>query len=295
VLKLFASYLEGVNPNEKFHIFTGSGGNGKSKLIELFRMAFGEYCLIFPIELLTQKRGKAGTASPDLARGKGCRFGTFQEPGPDEHIQVGLMKEMSGGDAITAREMYKAPVEFKPRWKLLLTCNNLPNIPSNDDGTWRRLRVVEFKSKFVDAHELESDNPYCFLKDYDLSIKLRNWKEAFMFLLIKYYKKYRKEGIKEPEEVLKYTRQYQEKCNVYMEYINEYLEMDNDPEYKGVKHTDVYKEFKVWFRNQYENAKCPVVKEFKEYLDSKGKSLFNKKGLMKVKIKPYIPEGQEEN
>lgn len=285
VLKLLASYLEGITPEEKFHIFTGSGSNGKSKLLELFQIAFGEYTVIFPIEMITQKRGKSSQASPELVRSKGCRAGVFQEPGPDEKIQVGFMKELTGGDKIVARDLYKPVIEFKPRFKLLLTCNNLPNIPSNDEGTWRRLRVVEFKSKFVDPDEYSSDIPFCFLKDKTIPMKIRKWKEAFMFLLIKYYKKYKEEGIKEPDDVLEYTKMYQEKCNIYLQYINERLTItDNPDEFSTVN--DIFEDFKVWAKNLYDMT--VKSKDIKDYFENKRKDLISKTNKKSYLIKAYL-------
>ena len=59
---LLSSFLHGRVKEQKFHIWTGCGGNGKSKLIELFRMAFGEYCCT-AVSLITQKRNRAESAS----------------------------------------------------------------------------------------------------------------------------------------------------------------------------------------------------------------------------------------
>lgn len=276
VMKLLSTYTQGTNPEEKFYIFTGTGANGKSKIIELFRLSNGEYCKTFPVELLTQKKGKSGTASPDVADGKGKRFCTFQEPGPDEKIQVGLMKEYSGGDIISCRPLFKPPMEFKPRWKLLLTCNDLPSIPSTDDGTWRRLRVVEFKSKFVEQQDLNKypDNPYVFLRDKDLTSKLRKWKECFLYILLKYYKKYQEEGLIEPEDVIKYTKQYEEKCDAYAQFLNECFVVDHDA---NTPEIEVYNSFKDWFVYLYD-MKPPTKVDFRNYIMSKRKNLFIKKG-----------------
>ena len=144
-----------ISSQEKFtqkssYIWTGIGGNGKSKLIELLRKCIGDYACTLPVALITQKRGRAEGATPALAATQGKRFACLQEPEGDETINVGLMKELTGGDTIIARKMYAEPVEFKPQFKMLLTCNILPDIKSSDRGTWRRVRAVEFTSVFTD-------------------------------------------------------------------------------------------------------------------------------------------------
>ncbi len=63
-------------------------------------MGFGDYCCTLPVSLITQKRGRAEGATPALAQTKGKRFACFQEPEGDESINVGLMKELSGGDTL---------------------------------------------------------------------------------------------------------------------------------------------------------------------------------------------------
>ena len=188
VLTLLGSFLTGRNLNEKFHIWTGCGGNGKSKLIELFENAFGNYCCKLPVSLLTQSRGRAEGATPALFATKGKRFACLQEPSKDEEINVGLMKELTGGDKIIARGLHKDPVEFKPQFKMVLTCNTLPNVSSDDRGTWRRISVVDFPSKFVDNPD--PNEKYEFKIDDELDDKLKMWPEAFMFVLINYYRTY---------------------------------------------------------------------------------------------------------
>jgi P4 family phage/plasmid primase-like protien len=201
VLKLFASFIAGHVKEQKFYIWTGSGSNSKSKLVELFEKSMGDYCCKFPITLLTQKRVASNAANSELARAKGKRFACLQEPNEDERINIGLMKELSGGDKIMARALYKEPFEFNPQFKMLLLCNHLPSVPSDDGGTWRRIRVVEFTSKFVEDPKKPNEYPI----DYDFAVKMQGWTEHFVALLIHYYKKYEKEGMNEPAEVMKCT------------------------------------------------------------------------------------------
>ena len=127
------------------------------------------------------------------------------------------MKELTGGDKIQCRDLYKGAVEFKPQFKLILTCNDLPKIRSSDGGTWRRLRVVEFTSKFVDDPKESNE----FKRDENLSQKMENWKETFMGILIEHYYMYANNGLKEPKEVLKYTEEYRKSNDVFGEFIEE--------------------------------------------------------------------------
>jgi len=231
--------------------------NGKSKLIDLFEQSFGDYCCKFPVTLLTQKRAAAGSATSELARAKGKRFSVLQEPSEDEKLNVGLMKELSGGDKIQARALFKEPIEFKPQFKMVLTCNHLPNVPSDDGGTWRRIRLVEFTSKFT--HNPNPENANEFPIDVDLSSKFIDWREHFMALLIEFYKKYCAQGgIKEPEEVLACTREYQRNNDFYLEFVENELEKD-DMAFLSVN--DAYTVFKQWLRDNMPSFKIKK-KEF---------------------------------
>lgn len=270
VLTLLSSFMNGSTGNEKFHIWTGSGGNGKSKVIELFESALGTYCSKLPITVITQKRPASNSAAPEMLRTKGRRFVCLQEPDDKEKIMVGCMKELTGGDKIQARGLYKEPVEFKPQFKMLLTCNHLPRIPSDDGGTWRRIRLVEFTSKFVENPILPNEYPI----DMELTDKMKDWSESFMAILMKYYKQYIlgdtdkgiKPGLQEPKEVLTCTNNYRMMNDIYCEFLNDNIE-ENE---KGLlKLEDAYSIFKVWHKDSYSNLKCPSRRELKSYMEKK--------------------------
>lgn len=271
VLTLLATFMNGSTGNEKFHIWTGSGGNGKSKVIELFESSLGSYCSKLPITVLTQKRPASNSAAPEMLRTKGRRFVCLQEPDDNEKIMVGCMKELTGGDKIQARGLYKEPVEFKPQFKMLLTCNHLPTVPSDDGGTWRRIRLVEFESKFVENPVNNNEFPI----DTELTEKMKEWDEAFAFILIKYYKMYKlgdpENGIKpcylyEPRDVLKCTEKYRKMNDIYSEFIGDSIEENS----KGIlKIDDAYVLFRIWYKESYGNTKVPPKKDLKSYLEKK--------------------------
>lgn len=259
VIKLFASFINGAIKEQKFYIWTGSGSNSKSLLVELFEGAFGDYCCKFPITLLTQKRVASNAANSELARAKGKRFACLQEPSEDERLNIGLMKELSGGDKIFARAIYREPVEFKPMFKMVLCCNQLPHVPSDDGGTWRRIRVVEFTSKFVENPQTDNEYPI----DIDLPQKMQAWRPYFISMLIEYYKRYLKEGNREPEDVLMCTNDYKN-ANDYMScFIGQNVEKK---EGSFLVLDEVYNDLRSWIKDDGVPIKTPSKPDLERYL-----------------------------
>jgi len=263
VFLLLSSFLLGKNPNEKFHVWTGVGGNGKSKLIELFKLAFGEYAGNLPVSLLTQKRGASSSASPELARCRGKRFVDMPEPDRGNRINIGLMKELTGGDKILARQLYKEPFEFKPMFKIVLCCNDLPKVPPDDEGTWRRLRVVKFISKFTSNPKGEHQYPV----DPYLADNFERWKEPFMYMLLQYHERYREEGIKEPAEVLQATKDYQRMADIYVDFLDENVVKGDDN--MIIKLEEFFARYKSWYIQNYGSAGVHNMKTFRANIERK--------------------------
>lgn len=268
ILLLLSSFLGGTTRDEKFHIWTGIGGNGKSKLLELIEFALGDYSCKMSHTVLTRKQGNSSNASPDIEQTKGKRLASIQETEQDDIINVGRMKELSGGDKIYARGLFKDPIQFKPQFKMILLCNELPKINADDNGTWRRIRVVKFISKFVDNPKEEHEYPI----DPLLSEKIYKWKEGFMYILLQKYKKYKKYGLKEPEEVLEETRGYQLESDIYSDFISSSIAEDPNG-HIGLNET--YRVFKEWFRSSgLQNMRPPTRTYFKGKMEQKLKQKY---------------------
>jgi P4 family phage/plasmid primase-like protien len=261
--KYMASCLDGYSRNQKFVVWTGSGGNGKSTTTDLLQYALGKYCGFLSVSILTKKRGSSSAASPELANKKGVRAVFLQEPEHDEEIYVGQMKNFTGGDWVEVRDLYGKPFKYKPQFKLTLTCNKLPHIPANDDGTWRRIRVLPWESKFVDDPKNEKE----FKKDLYLAEKLEKWKQAFMWILINtYYKDYIKTGLKEPKKVTEYTDKYKKTNDQILEFFSEEYEITKNNKNK-IAMKEMYREFTLWCRDN-NMFQPPSGKEFTSYFEN---------------------------
>jgi P4 family phage/plasmid primase-like protien len=244
--RFLTSCLQGHNPDEKFHIWTGVGSNGKSRIKDLFVNSFGEYCINFPITLITGKRAKSNAATPEIAQARGKRFGYFDEPGEGEKINTGLMKGLTGNDIIKARALYSEPIEFKPQFKLVLLCNDKPEVPPHDEGTWRRLTVIEFVSKFVDNPNKE--NKLQFKRDRTLAIKMENWTNTFMSMLIEVFKEYKKIGLSPPQKIKEFTNQYQRTSNIFIDFLETNIEYETieNKEVEKIRLKDLFDDLKTY-------------------------------------------------
>lgn len=271
VYLILASCLDGEVKGEKLYVWSGSGGNGKSKLIELLDKALGDYSKGVSIALLTKKRADSNAAQPELAITKGRRVIKFQEAEEGAKINTGLMKELTGGDKITCRALFQEPIEFKPQFKPFLICNAKPELPAHDDGTWRRVRLIEFVSRFVSDDSIVNPERNIFPIDYNISEKIQNWGEPFLWMLVQYYKKYRENGcrIDDPKEVMEFTNMYRMKNDLLDSFCKDCIVQDSMNSVLFLN--DVIREYRAWFKDNSigTSQKIKPKNEVKEYLVKK--------------------------
>ena len=237
VLRLLASCLEGFNREQCFYIATGGGGNGKSKLVELMRLTFGDYQTALQSTVLTRKRPEAGAANPEIMAAKCRRFIYLQEPDDKEPLNTSRMKQFSGEDMVEARALYGDQEKFIIMGKLVMMCNKLPPVTTMDRGTWRRIRVIEFVSKFVPPDDLdliEKRRPNVFPMDNMLDKKLRTWREPFLALLVHIYEtEYIPFGLNPvPAAVMKASDKYKNDFDTYARFRSERVRLPTTLEEK---------------------------------------------------------------
>lgn len=264
VYSLFSTFVAGHHKEETLHLFNGCGSNGKSVSFELLKYCFGDYFMSVPVTLLTRKRAATESASPMLAQLKGKRLGVLQEPEEGEKLSVGLMKELTGNDEITARPLFNEPVTFKPQIKFAIPCNNLPEVPARDKGTWRRLRVIDHQMEFIDKPDPKQPNQ----KKIDRSLKdrLESFAPQFIaFLINRYINVYQKEGLTVPSSVTFATNMYNQDNNCIKQFCDSKLEVTGKKTDR-ISQSTLWNEFKTYFKEEHENGKRPVQRELYSYL-----------------------------
>jgi P4 family phage/plasmid primase-like protien len=288
-----ASCLIGSNKNQTFNVYHGSGSNGKSILADMMSVTLGEYKGTVPITLVCEKRGLIGGTSDEVLKLKGKRYAVMQEPSKGVKLNEGIMKELTGGDPIQARGLYSESEIFEPQFNLVVCTNNLFDIESNDDGTWRRIRKCDFLSKFVDSGETHTDDtPYIFIKDKDLKDKLPSLAPVFASMLVK--RAFETEGlVQDCDTVDKASSKYRNGQDHIAAFVSENIMKTDEPKNR-IKKTEIATQFKIWFQESQGTRKMPKGEEVYAYMDKKfGAS--KKTGWHGVKIIYQEEEVEEED
>jgi P4 family phage/plasmid primase-like protien len=244
--------------------WTGSGANGKSTTINLVRKALGEYSDEMSVAMITQARRGANDASPEIANKKGKRLAVMAESNRSDVINVGYMKELTGGDKIKGRALYSISIEFFPQFTPILLCNKLPKLSDMDGGTARRICVISFDSEFVEDPKKKKQ----FMIDTELNEKLDEWVKPFTWLMLNiYYKKYRdaKYKIAIPEDVKIATNKYKKNCDFYLEWMDERLvKCEEEDSQESVDY--LYSLFKNYYK-QNNDKLAPPKSDFVDYFE----------------------------
>ena len=261
-----SSTLLGTSTNQTFNMYIGGGQNGKSVLVNLMEIVLGDYKGDVPLTLVTDRRGKVGGLAPEIVQLKGKRFAVMQEPSKGDRINEGIMKQLtSGKDPIQGRAPYMPQtISFLPQFKLVVTCNVLMEIKSNDHGTWRRIRAVPFKSLFTE-NPIEGDieKPFQFKIDKTIDEKFNAWKEVFLSMLVK--RACETDGIvNDCDIVLQKSNEYRKSQDYLSEFVEDCVVRSNPQ--SCIQKSELNNEFARWYEMNY-GGRGPSPKDLHEYMD----------------------------
>ena len=260
----FASTLIGENNDQTFNIYNGSGSNGKSKAVELMSLCLGDYKATVPITLITQKRNSIGSTSSEVVQLKGARYAVMQEPSKGDRINEGIMKEITGGDPLQGRALFKDSITFIPQFKLVVCTNTLLDVPSNDEGTWRRICVCEFISKFCEPKDFDSMRKHQFPLDKKLGDKFKIWAPIFMSMLVK--KAFETNGLVQICDIVKKSSgNYRNTQDYYSEFVADKIKVC---EGSKIKETSLYETFKIWYQLHH-GKNIPKGRDLFDYMNKK--------------------------
>jgi putative DNA primase/helicase len=232
IQRLLGYCLTGDVQEQILPICWGIGANGKSTLINTFLSILGNnYAGKASRDLLMAAKGdRHPTQLAQLFR---KRFVCAVESHQGAKLDEGLVKEMTGGDPITARRMKEDYWTFLPTHKLCLVTNHPPVIDGTDHGIWRRLRLIPFTVVFEGAKQ-----------DKSLPGKLLAESSGILRRCIDGCRAWQRDGLGEPGEVLAATAQYRSEQDTLGDWIAACC-VTGSPDYRQ-RFSDLFDSFKRW-------------------------------------------------
>lgn len=232
IQKVCGYFLTGSTKEQDFYIFYGTGANGKSTFLKIMMELMGpDYAKQTEANALLVKRHQ--TIGEEIAALTGARLITTIEVEDGKRLAEALVKQLTGGDRVRTRTLYKSSFEFDPTFKLVMACNHKPRIAGTDDGIWRRIKLIPF-TVHIPEHK----------QDPDLADKLKQELPGILNWALTGCLKWQKEGLIPPEEVDAATAVYRVESDLIGAFLEECTITDNQQAKTQVN--DLYECYKSW-------------------------------------------------
>ena len=211
----------------------GGGKNGKTETVLTVADIFGTYTLNAQAATFYIRKYD-DQPRPDIARLKGPRFITIPEGAQGKVIDEGLLKQLTGGDVVTARFLYGREFDFIPKGKLVFFTSHLPKIQGRDPGIWRRIFPVPFEQtvpkdkRIRDYHKIliEKEGP-----------GILNW-------LLRGLQIYREKGLVVSSAIKEAKGTYKAREDVLAEFMDKYVITESRDDV--ILRADLYVSYKLW-------------------------------------------------
>jgi len=231
VQRLVGYGITGLVREQCFGVLWGRGANGKSVFLGALTDVLEPIVGTAAFSAFEVKQ--SGSSTTDLASLRGKRMVVAQEGERAKPMAEAIIKRVTGGDRVTARHLYKEQMTFLPKFLLLMASNHKPRFGGQDEGLWRRVKMVPFDRYFAPDE-----------RDPHLPDKLRA--EAVGILAwcvegaIEYY---RTEGLGEPPSVREATVDYQETSDDLAGFVG-WIVVADPP--ASIKASDLYEQYRDW-------------------------------------------------
>lgn len=213
VQKAVGYSLSGDTSEQCLFILWGNGANGKSTFLNVLQHLFGDYASTARTETFMKKTSEQ---SNDLARLKGARIVTTSEAEQGKPLSESLIKQITGGDKLSARFLYGEFFDFIPTFKIFMATNHKPKIKGGDNGIWRRIKMIPFTVTIPPEK-----------RDKHLTEKLIAENSGILNWILEGYAMWEKEGLlNEPKAVSEAISEYRDDMDSVQTFITECLYID---------------------------------------------------------------------
>jgi putative DNA primase/helicase len=223
--------LTGDTREQCLFILWGGGANGKSTFLETIIRLLGMHAVPTPFSTVMVQRNP-GSPRNDLAALHGARLVKASEAEHHSTFAESIVKEVTGGDTITARFLFKEHFSYKPTFKLWLATNHRPEIHGTDDAIWRRIRLIPFTRQFSGAN-----------KDAGLREKLEGELPGILAWAVQGCLDWQKHGLKSARIVESATLEYRQESDQVGRFIKDQCELQQNNQTPA---KELYDGFVAW-------------------------------------------------
>jgi phage/plasmid-associated DNA primase len=266
---------------------TGGGGNGKGLLNGFYANMLGtSYYYKGKVSLLTEPM-KQG-ANPEVANIHNKRMVLFSEPADNAKIQVGTMKELTGGGTINARGLYQSDTKIRLSLTCVLEYNHTtkPTLSGDiDDAIIRRLRVCEFTQSFKKRVNGVLPEGCQEINEF---FKTDEFTKGHRCALFKYLLGYTDIGLYETDIIKEETLKYFNSSDEFLSWFDsEYELTEDEDDFVSIK--NMMDSYRYFTRRSKKDSKNITRKSFLETFEShfKFKSLYLFKERKKINGEDY--------
>jgi putative DNA primase/helicase len=215
--------LVGITVQKLFFHF-GAGANGKSVYMETMCRLLGETAVTLPASSFIGEGASGGQATPDIARLYGRRFLRVKELPEGEELRESFVKEATGGEALSARDLFLGYFDFEPLFTAHMSGNGFPRITGTDEGIWRRMAVVHWPVQVPEKARLPFEEMVArFEPEYS---GILNW--LIEGLLI-----YLRDGLDIPDEVTAATAEMRFEMDPTAQFCRDCVAADEQGDVRG--------------------------------------------------------------
>jgi len=235
---IFGYVLLGTGREQKFFLLHGRGGSGKGTMVNVLSKILGDtLARELPSDQILQTTSKFGSGSNHstwLMQLDNRRMVIISETTEERFLNAAMIKLITGGDVIPAREMFRKPGPGIANVAVpFIVTNHPPRLRESDESIWRRAVCIDFPNTYETEDKMIY--PYHRLKDPNIMDKLLmeregiiQWMQEGSRIVLSNYEKNTGTGLYLSPSIIAATKRYKDNQDWISFFLSDHFEIVKD-------------------------------------------------------------------